>query len=978
MPDAPTPLVAEAAAPAALGTPVPLPAHAPLRLEDPAARWLVLEGEATLFAQRPAPDGAAEGPRRFLGTVPPGGLLCGLGEDDVGNVVIAVGGAGTRIAPLDPTALLAEEGGAARLAAGVMGWTQALAEGLARPMSPRPRADFALSLDTGGLRPAAGMTLMARGAPLFARLSRGPFLLFGLEGVAGLLPMPMAAWLTGGGAVQPVPAAEAVADPAWAEGLASFNAACLGALPAALALDAADEINRLRLRAARDAEATAEQAGSFAAILGNRPREAPPHDGDPLTPVFRLVAATLGVKVKRPVRARRIDVDALPTAEELARASGLRLRPVRLPEGWWQGDHGALLGRMRDGTPVALLPGRGGYRLHDSVRPEGMRVDAAMADLLAPMAQAMLLPLPRKVLGLMDLLTAGTRGAGGDVSALVATMLIGAALGQAVPLATGVAFSLLIPGGHLPELAQLGLALVVVASVAWLVRIGGEIARNRVEARAGPALHAAIWDRVLRQPLGVFSRQTVGETTGRANAAINIAVQLRAFGFMLASSTAMILGAAAMMLWSQPAAAGIGLGLLLVQIAAANFAGWLQSRAYATGEQMTGLADALVFQIISGLTKLRLAGAEARAQAVWAGRFAAMRQRLAAARRISNGYDAFAAAFAVLSTAGAFLVIALLQRVEPGQPPPSLAAVMSFISAYGIMTAAGVQLGKAMFGLWFMLPGLKFAKPLMEGLPEAEAGRVDPGRLTGALELANVSFRYPASDAFVFQQLSLKIEAGEFVAIVGRSGAGKSTLVRLLLGLEEPVAGAIYYDGQDLRSLDLTGVRRQVATVLQAGRVPPGSIRDAVRGLTEATDEEVWQALARAALAEDVKAMPMGIETMVTDATRVLSGGQAQRLLLARALVQKPALLILDEATSALDNMTQRATMRAVRTLPATRIVIAHRLSTIRHADRIVVLQDGRIAEMGSFNQLMAKKGGVFWRQYNEELRWQAGMKTPG
>jgi peroxiredoxin/ABC-type uncharacterized transport system YnjBCD ATPase subunit len=151
-----------------------------------------------------------------------------------------------------------------------------------------------------------------------------------------------------------------------------------------------------------------------------------------------------------------------------------------------------------------------------------------------------------------------------------------------------------------------------------------------------------------------------------------------------------------------------------------------------------------------------------------------------------------------------------------------------------------------------------------------------------------------------------------------------------MLGLEDPAAGAIYYDGQDLRALDLTAVRRQVATVLQNGRVPPGSIRDAVRGLTEANDAEVWQALSRAALAEEVKATPMGLETLATDATRVLSGGQAQRLLLARALVQKPAVLVLDEATSALDNITQRATMRAVRAMPATRIVVAHRLSTIR------------------------------------------------
>lgn len=950
---------------------VPLPSHAPLALDDPAARWLVTAGEVTLFVTRPPVPPATEGPRRYLGTVGTGGLLCGIGTDDFGTSLIAVGTAETQLQPLG-AALPAEDESASRLAQAVALWTRALAEGLARPMSPRPRADFAVSEELRRLKAPPGATLAARGAPIWVRLPEGGFLLFGLEPLAGLVPLPPEAWLTGGGALEALPAPAAVRDAAAAEGLSAFNAACLGALPAALALDAADEINRLRLRAARDVEAEAEQAAAFAAILGNRPREHAAAS-DPLTPLFRIVAAHLGVRVQRPVRARRIDVDAVPTLAELARASGLRLRPVRLPPDWWRADHGPLLGALEDGTPIALVPRRGGYRLHDAAHPRGRRVDAALAARVAPMAQALIQPLPRKQLGLMDLLTCGMRGTGADLSTLFATMLLGALLGQAVPLATGIAFSLLVPGGHLPELTQLGMALVLVAAVGWVVKIAGDIARARIEARAGPALHAAVWDRVLRLPLATFARQTVGETAGRAGAAANLATQLRAFGYVLAASVAMILSSAITMFWTQPAAAAAALGLLLVQVGAANLAGWLQARAFATGEALTGLADAMVFQIISGLVKLRLAGAESRARAVWAGRFAEMRRRLAAARRVANAYDAFAAGFGILSTALAFLIIALMQRVGPGEAPPSLSAVMSFITAFGLMTAAGTQVAKAMFGLWFLIPTAKFAKPILEGLPEAETGRVDPGRLSGAVELSNLSFRYPGSDSWIFTGLNLRIEPGEFVAIVGRSGAGKSTLVRLMLGLEEPASGAIYMDGHDIRGLDLAVLRQQVATVLQGGRVPPGSIRDAVRGLSSATDAEIWQALDRAALANDVRAMPMGLETMLTDASRVLSGGQVQRLLLARALLQKPAILILDEATSALDNLTQGATMRAVRNLPATRIVIAHRLSTIRHADRIIVLDQGRIAESGAFDQLLARRGGIFFRQYAEEARWQAG-----
>ncbi|MBU8545306.1 MULTISPECIES: ATP-binding cassette domain-containing protein [Roseomonadaceae] len=974
-----TPPAATGATPVAPEPPpsFPLPAHAPLVLDDPVDRWLVASGSVTLFASRPARAPATEGPRRYLGTVPAGGLVCGLGIDDIGAQLIAVGTADTRLSPLPPAAPDETPEDQTRLAIAVTAWCRALAEGLARPMAPRPRADIAISDIIGPVRTASGATIAARGNPIWVRLPPGSWLLLGLEPVEGLVPLPPEAWLTGsGGVVEPVPVAKAMADADWVAGLARFNAACLAALSSALALDAADELNRLRLRTERDEEAGAEQRSAFAAILGNAPEAQAGADADPLMPIFRIVAAHMGVRAKRPIRVRRADIDAVPTLEELARASGLRLRPAHLPENWWLEDHGPLFSTLGSHATVALLPDGRGYRLFSADKPKGIRLDATLAKGIGRDALTPIVPLPRKALGLLDLLGSGMRGSGGDVTAIFVTMLVGAALGQAVPMATGVAFSLLIPGGHMGELAQLGMALVLVAAVSWMVKLGSEIARERIEAQAGPALHAAIWDRVMRLPLATLNRQTVGETSGRAVSAISLAVQLRAFGFVIVSAVATILSSMLLMVLSQPLAAAVAVGMLVLQLAAANLAGWLQARAFATGEALSGLADAMVFQIVSGLVKLRLAGAEARAQTVWAGRFAEMRRRLAAARRISNGYDAFAAGFAVLSTAAAFLIIALMQRVEVGEPPPSLSSVMTFIAAYGLMAASGTQLAKTMFALWFLMPTRKFAQPLLDALPEPDTGKVDPGRLSGAVELSNLAFRYGPTEAWVFAGLTLRIEPGEFIAIVGRSGAGKSTLVRLLLGMEEPSNGAIYMDGHDIRGLDLAVLRQQVATVLQAGRISPGSLRDAVRGLSRVPDEDIWQALEQAALAADVRAMPMGLETMLTDASRVLSGGQVQRLLLARALLQKPAILILDEATSALDNVTQRATMRAIRTMPATRIVIAHRLSTIRHADRIIVLDGGRIVESGSFEQLLARKGGYFARQYAEEARWQAASHT--
>ena len=957
---------------ASLAEAIGLPAHTPLSLDDPEDRWMIATGEVTLFALRAGAEEAADAPRIYLATLLPGSILCGVGRDFPGTRLIAVGGAGTTLTPLDAEGLLAKEAGAQQVSSAIMAWTRALAEGLARSLAPRPIADVAVSQAGGVLRVPRRKVMVSRGEPIWVHLQDGPWLLFGLEALDGFVPLPAEAWLTGGGVVTPVGSREALSSADWTLGLAAFNGAAMAVLPSAIALDAAEELNRLRLRDTRDGEAERGGLAGFAAILGNPTPDIETEDVEPSVTVFRIAARHLGVTARRPVRVRRADVDTAATIEELARASGLRLRPVRLPDGWWTSDCGVLLGTLSGNVPIALIPHRNGYRMHRADMPQGQRVASAQARLIGPNAHTLLVPLPRKVLSLMDLVTNGMGSARGDLMILALAMLCGAVLGQAVPMATGVAFSLLIPGGHLSALAQLCSALVLVAAVAWILRITAEIARQRIEARAGPALHSAIWDRVLRLPLGTFARQTVGETASRATAAIQFASQVRGFAFTLASGIAIILSSAVLMLLSQPAAAAVAIGMLLVQLIVANFAGWLQARAFATGEALSGLADAMVFQIVAGLVKLRLTGAEARARRVWSTRFAEMRRRMTSARRVSNAYDAFAAGFTVLSVAAAFLVIAMLQRVEPGQPTPSLATVMSFIAAYGLMAASGTQVARVFFGLWFLLPTRKFIQPLLEALPEAETGRVDPGRLSGTIDITNVSFRYPSADQSVFAGLSLRIEAGEFIAIVGRSGGGKSTLVRLLLGLEEPSVGAIYIDGQDIRGLDVFAVRSQIATVLQSCRVPPGSLRDAVRGLSSASDDDVWESLDRAALADDVRAMPMGLETMLTDASRVLSGGQVQRLMLARALLQRPSILIMDEATSALDNLTQAATMNAVRRMPCTRIVVAHRLSTVRHADRIIVIDGGRVVEAGTFAQLIARKGGAFFRQYAEEARWQA------
>ncbi|MBO1073305.1 ATP-binding cassette domain-containing protein [Roseomonas marmotae] len=938
----------------------PLPPGQPLALHAGDGAWMVLRGEAQVFAT------TASGLRWSLGAVGPGGLLLGAGlpeDEEPIEALIATGMAGTELMPLDPAALAGL--GADGLALMAEGWAALLASGLGRALGPRPALD--VTLRPGSEAPVPeGARAGGMAGGLWAAVEEGEAALFGMVPVPALLPLPPHAWLVAETPVRlrGLDATAAMARPGWLEALRALTAACLEAMPLIRGLAEADEANRLRARAELEEAAEAETRARMAKILGDPPppeREAAGTTADDgLFQAMSLVARAAGLTLRRPPRLREADMDRLPGTDEIARASGIRLRPVRLEGAWWGREMGPLLGR-RGGRVVALLPGPGGYRLLDPLEG-GQPVTPAVAAMLEPMAELLVAPLPDGPVTLGRLLGFGLRGAAADQLTIVAALLAGALLGQLVPLATGLAFSLLIPAGLSGALVQLGVALGLVAGVGYAVRLAMEVARQRVEARAAGAMQAAIWDRLLRLPLRLVHRFTVADLALRADALAAVPAAARGFAVMLAGGGAMLLSSAAVMLLRHPAAAGAALGMALLVLLVALFAAWRQARAFADGEALEGMADSLVFQFITGIAKLRLAGAEGRALRRWADRFAAMRARSVRARGVGYLHESWLALWQVLGVAAISAILALLDGAgEDGLPRTSLADMVAFLSAYGLHASAAGALARAVLAAGMQLPSWKFARPLLQLTPEPAAGRTDPGRLSGAIEVTGLRFGYEGGEGDILTGLSLKVAPGEFVAITGRSGSGKTTLLRLLLGLEVPLAGSVFYDGHDLRSLDPSVLRQQVGTVLQHGRVAPGSILDAVRGLSGASEQEVRQALEEAALARDVMAMPMGLHTLLTDASRTLSGGQVQRLLIARALAQRPAILLLDEATSALDTATEAAVTAALARLPATRIVIAHRLSTIRDADRILYLENGRVVESGPYDALVAK-GGAFAR----------------
>jgi len=292
---------------------------------------------------------------------------------------------------------------------------------------------------------------------------------------------------------------------------------------------------------------------------------------------------------------------------------------------------------------------------------------------------------------------------------------------------------------------------------------------------------------------------------------------------------------------------------------------------------------------------------------------------------------------------------------------------MAYTAAFAQLLAGLLAMSMALASLTLVAPLYERTKPILEAMPEVDDTKADPGELRGHIEMSHVTFSYDPEAQPTLHDLSLEVGPGEFVAIVGPSGAGKSTLFRLLLGFDTPEAGEIHYDGQDLRTLDLGALRRQLSTVLQNGRVFSGSIQLNIAGAAQLTQDEIWEAARAAGLADDIEAMPMGMFTYVAEGGVTLSGGQRQRLLIARALSTKPAILLFDEATSALDNRTQAKVMQSLEALNATRVVIAQRLSTVRAADRIYVLEDGRVAQQGSYDDLMSRPG-LFKRLAERQL----------
>ena len=952
-----------------LGTELEITGKTPFFLDDPETVWCILAGQIDVYVT--ARQGALQtGGRDHLFTMDVGEALFGVEPGFFGASMglLAGGIPGTRVLRISRSLLLERTDGEGTAFAANLAdrFLEGLGRGIVKDIVPQPRVKQSIAAGRSELapnRPAGSESL------LWGEMEEGRALFVGTEDLApgsGLFALPPNCWI--------VPLEQSIVRTVQTEELlrrgefaAVFDAFCemiFSSLAMNARLRAADDLGALRQMQKSSRRALSSALGTLAeALSGKRRKEAASREESPLRRAFSTVAAFLGRSVAAP-KGEELASERRESLRDLARASNLQLRRVTLAGPWWLSDGAPLIAYVQmsaekssgegemSGTPVALLPSGRGYRLIDDQGER--RVDERIAASLGPDAVQVYRPLPGSPLGGVDLLRFGLAGAKRDMGAVLAISVCLALLGLISPEVNRQIFGEVIPQAERGRMLQLFGILVSVALSSGLLHLANGTAFLRTESVMDHDVSAGIWDRILRLPVGFFRKTTSGDLANRALGLFMLRETASRTVKTLLVQSVFLLFFLGQSFWYDWRLALSGLGCLLVPAALTVVVNVAQLRFQ---RKMMGLQNrllALTFQIMTGISKIRVAGAEERSFARWAELFGAQRALGTAARRLEVFLNTVMALFPL---SVAIVILFALVRWSAADASYETGRFMAFWSAFGALQGAFFQMVSSVTATLNMLPMVENLAPILQAEPETGDLKTDPGEITGRVDLEGVVFRYLKDGPPVLKGLDLHIEAGEFVAVVGPSGAGKSTLIRLLLGFDQPEAGGIFYDNKDIAELDLGKLRRQIGVVLQSGGLLSGDIASNVRCSRNMTVEQIEDALRTAGMEEDIASMPMGIHTVITDGANTLSGGQKQRLLIARAVAGKPRVLIFDEATSALDNRTQAMISRSLESIQATRIVVAHRLSTVIGADRICVLEDGRLVEEGKYDELMEKDG---------------------
>jgi NHLM bacteriocin system ABC transporter ATP-binding protein len=933
--------------------------HQPLLLQDPQQVWIVESGSIAIFVVTTDPTNAEQpiGPRQYLCTLESQAAM--FGAVDTAYQLLAVPLGTARILELDPQCWqeLCHQHDPH-----ILTWLHEWFDRLAPILASQPFPTDSLQANATAHYSLIDRQTLQTTEVCWLEMQAGTACLQGIDELSiadEALILPAQIWLASVGEVQIAthPLIE-ISPTALLSGLAQFHRYLFKSIQLSNACQQQVDKARLTARAQLNQQVTIDTLETLAGTLPT-PQRRFNTTGDPLLQVVGAVGHTLGMEIRPPAPSDRTILSKDPLTA-IIRASRLRMRREQ--------DHGALIAYTKnDPQPMALLPAKGhSYEVFQPPDRESKPMTESLATTISPVAYMLYRSLPDRAMQAIDILKFSLQGRQGDILAIAFTGIMVALLGLVTPQATLIIMDNAIPDSDRGLLLQVGLGLLVAAVGTACFQLAQGFSLLRLETTTDHATQSGVWDRLLNLPVSFFRQYTTGDLQSRVSSVSAIRRQLSGRNLINLVSSFFTLFYLAQLFYYSYELALVAVGVVLVTIVVTTVCGVLLLSKVRPLLEVRGEIFGQTVQLMNGIAKLHIAGAEERAFAVWSKKFTQQVKLELGTQSIEDFVVVFNTVMPIATSGLLFwFAIRMLDRpVAPGTEAIafSLGTFLAFYTAFTRFTQGTTLLSNTVTEILQVIPQWQRTRPILQAVPEIDLTKADPGRLTGRIEIDQVTFRYQLDAPLILNNISIQAAPGEFIALVGASGSGKSTILRLLLGFETPQTGSICYDGQDLAGLDLDAVRRQLGVVLQQGQLTSASIFENISGSGQITLDDAWAAARMAGLAEDIENMPMQMHTMVSEGGGNISGGQRQRLLIARALVHNPRILLFDEATSALDNTTQAIVSQSLDRLQVTRVVIAHRLSTIQNADRIYVLQGGQIVQQGKFTDLAADPTGLFAR----------------
>lgn len=635
------------------------------------------------------------------------------------------------------------------------------------------------------------------------------------------------------------------------------------------------------------------------------------------------------------------------------RQHGLMKRQVTLEEKWYKDAYGPILAYTKEeNEPVALLPDKLiGYYYIDRTSGKRVRLSAKTAERFGSEAYCFYRPFPQKKLGIHDLIIYMQQCINlNDVALIILATFMVTGIGMLMPRITRALTGPVLQSGSATILVSIAIFMLCTAISSQLIGTISNMLNSRVQTKITLGVQSALMIRVLSLPANFFRKYSSGELTSRSQSVSQLCSLLLGMILGTGLTSLMSLLYITQIFSFAPTLVIPSLIIILVTVGFSVISSVVQIGISKRQMELSAKESGISYAMLSGIQKIKLSGSEKRFFARWLNEYSEEAELTYSPPMFIRINSVITTAISLFST-----IVLYYLAVSSGIDQSNYFA---FMAAYGSVMGAFSSLAGIALSVGRIKPILEMAEPFLKTEPETADNKEMVTKLSGSIELNNVYFRYSENSPYIVNNLSLNIKSGEYVAIVGKTGCGKSTLMRLLLGFEKPEKGAVYYDGKDLNRLDLTTLRRKIGTVIQGGGLLQGDIfSNIIISAPHLTHDEAWEAAELAGIADDIRAMPMGMQTLISEGHGGISGGQKQRLMIARAIAPKPKILMFDEATSALDNKTQKQVSEALDKMGCTRIVIAHRLSTIRHCDRILVLDGGKVIEEGSYDELIAQNG---------------------